>query len=186
MIWIMMMIMINNNNNNRLTLGSPRIARILVPGFMLVTGSWLPIAEVLLYSHKEKSPAPCGPCGPIGPWEPLNPLGPIAPWDPLNPLSPVGPIGPWEPFTPVGPTGPGSLLIFSIWKENIFSKVYLPFTFFHHVPTLQTSSLKRWEPLLEEKKLLLRALLFATCVHYSVNSVSWKLQGDAVYFVLLW
>ena len=115
---IMIMIIINNNKNNILTFGSPRFTWILEAGLMLVTGSWLPVEEVLIYSHKEKSPAPWGPCGPIGPWEPLNPWGPIAPWDPLNPWGPAGPIGPWEPFTLGGPTGPGSLLTFSTWKEN--------------------------------------------------------------------
>ena len=110
-------IIINNNKNNRLTFGSPRITGILGAGLMLVTGFWLPVEEVLTYSHKEKSPAPWVPCGPIGPLEPLNPWGPIAPRDPLNPWGPAGPIGPWEPFTPGGPTGPGSLLTSSIWKE---------------------------------------------------------------------
>jgi len=114
---IMIMVIINNNKNNRLTFGSPRVTRILAAGLMLVTGFWLPVEEVLTYSHKEKSPAPWGPCGPIGPWEPLNPWRPIAPWDPLNPWGPAGPIGPWEPFTPGGPTGTGSLLTFSTWKE---------------------------------------------------------------------
>ena len=118
---IMIMVIINNNKNNRLTFGSPRITWILAAGLMLVTGFWLPVEEVLTYSHKEKSPAPWGPCGPIGPWEPLNPWGPIAPWDPLNPWGPVGPIGPWEPFTPGGPTGPWSLLTFSTWKKNKWS-----------------------------------------------------------------
>ena len=115
---IMIMVVINNNKNNRLTFGSPRATWILAAGLMFVTGFWLPVEEVLIYSHKAKSPAPWGPCGPIGPWKPLNPWGPIAPWDPLNPWGPAGPIGPWEPFTPGGPTGPGSLLTFSTWKEN--------------------------------------------------------------------
>lgn len=114
---IMIVTIINNNNYNKLTFGSPRITWILGPGLLLVTGSWLPVSEVLMYWHKEKSPAPWGPCGPIGPWEPLNPWGPTAPWDPLNPWGPAGPIGPWEPLTPGGPIGPGSLLIFSAWKE---------------------------------------------------------------------
>ena len=118
---IMIMIIINNNKNNILTFGSPRFTWIPAAGLMLVIGCWLPVEEVLTYSHKEKSPAPWGPCGPIGPWEPLNPWGPIAPWDPLNPWGPGGPIGPWEPFTPGGPTGLGSLLTFSTWKENKYS-----------------------------------------------------------------
>ena len=112
------MIVISNNKINRLTFGSSRFTRIPEAGLMLVTGFWLPVEEVLIYSHKEKSPAPWGPCGPIGPWEPLNPWGPIAPWDPLNPWGPAGPIVPWEPFTPGGPTGPWRLLTFSTWKEN--------------------------------------------------------------------
>ena len=86
---IMIMIVISNNKNNRLTFGSSRFTRIPEEGLMLVTGFWLPVEEVLIYSHKEKSPAPWGPCGPIGPWEPLNPWGPIAPWDPLYPWGPV-------------------------------------------------------------------------------------------------
>ena len=115
---IMIMIVISNNKNNRLTFGSSRFTRIPEAGLMFVTGFWLPVEEVLIYSHKEKSPAPWGPCGPIGPWEPLNPWGPIAPWDPLNPWGPAGPTVPWEPFTPGGPTGPWRLLTFSTWKEN--------------------------------------------------------------------
>ena len=168
---IMIMVIINNNKNNRLTFGSPRVTWILAAGLMLVTGFWLPIEEVLAYSHKEKSPAPWGPCGPIGPWEPLNPWGPIAPWDPLNPWGPVGPIGPWEPFTPGGPTGPGSLLTFSIWKEMH------RFLFFFYVFRFPTShrSLERWKPTRgkeqEQQKSALVTQLKATCIVASRISV---------------
>ena len=137
---IMIMVIINNNKNNRLTFGSPRFTWILEAGLMLFTGFWLPVEEVLIYSHKEKSPAPCGP---IGPSEPLNPWGPIAPWDPLNPWGPAGPIVPWEPFTPGGPTGPGSLLTFSTWKEM---HRFLSFHYVLRFPTLHRS-LERWKPI---------------------------------------
>ena len=163
----MIMVIINNNKNNRLTFGSPRFTWTLEAGLMLVTGYWLPVEEVLTYSHKEKSPAPCGPCGPcgpIGPWEPLNPWGPIAPWDPLNPWGPAGPIGPWEPFTPGGPTGPGSLLTFSAWKEM---HRFLSFLYVLRFPALHRS-LERWKPTRgkeqEQQKSALVTQLEATCI----------------------
>ena len=42
----------------KLTLGSGRITRILGAGLLLVTGFWLPESDVVLYSHRVKSPAP--------------------------------------------------------------------------------------------------------------------------------
>ena len=111
----------------RLTLSSSTITVIELARLLLVILSWLPVLDIVLCTHWERSPAPWDPCDPAGPWapcEPLYPWGPMMPWGPcvpLNPGGPAGPVCPWEPLkpgSPIGPIGPWSFLTLSTCKRD--------------------------------------------------------------------